>query len=101
MEDVTTQLRIYTINRGRLDDFVAAWRSGVFPLRTRLGFTISQAWMIRERNEFIWVISHPGPEPWEDVERAYYGSAERAALDPDPAQFIARAEQWFVTPILV
>jgi len=30
---MTTQLRMYTINRGKMDDFVRAWKAGVYPLR--------------------------------------------------------------------
>ena len=28
------ELRIYTINRGKLDDFAAAWLKGPYPIRT-------------------------------------------------------------------
>lgn len=98
---VTSQLRRYTINKGRLDDFVSAWRAGVYPLRLKFGFTIDGAWIIRERSEFIWIMSFEGsPDDWKVRDVAYYASAERAALDPDPAQWIARAEQWLLTPVL-
>ena len=95
-----TQLRRYTINRGRLDDFAAAWRAGVYPLRQELGFRIEGAWTIGEHNEFVWILSYDGPLDWKDAEAAYYGSPQRAALDPDPAQWIARAEHWFLTSVL-
>ncbi|MBI3998235.1 MAG: NIPSNAP family protein [Armatimonadetes bacterium] len=94
-----TQLRIYTINRGKLDHFVDAWRKGVVPLRAKFGFRVDAAWVIRERSEFVWIVSRDGPD-WAAQEKAYYASAERAALDPDPAQYIARAEQWLITPVL-
>jgi hypothetical protein len=96
---MTTQLRIYTINKGRLDDFVRAWAAGVHPLRLKNGYRIDGAWVIRERNEFVWLLSHDG-EDWEAQERAYYASPERAAVHPDPAQYIAKGEKWFVTPVL-
>lgn len=95
-----SQLRIYTINRGKMDEFVKAWLAGVYPLRRRLGYTIPSAWIIKERNEFVWVLSYEGPQDWQAREAAYYGSPERAALNPDPAQFIAQAEQWFISPVL-
>lgn len=93
------QLRRYTINRGKLGEFVAAWKNGVYPLRTKMGYRI-QAWTIKDRNEFVWILGYDGPDEWEVKERAYYGSPERAALNPDPAQFIARAESWFLEPIV-
>jgi hypothetical protein len=95
---MVTQLRLYTIQEGRLDDFIAAWRAGVYPLRTTMGYTI-QAWAVRERDEFVWLLSYDGPEPWEDMERAYYASPERKALDPDPVQYLVSTEQRFLEPV--
>ena len=96
-EQRSTQLRIYTINRGKMDDFVAAWLAGVYPLRKKHGFEIERAWVNRERNEFIWIIGLAGE--WEAAEGAYYGSAERASLDPDPAQYIAQSNEWFIESV--
>ncbi len=95
-----TQLRIYTINKGKLDDFVKAWREGVYPLRQKFGFKIEGAWIIKERNEFVWMMSYDGPEDWINHDAAYYASPERAALNPDPAQYIAKAEHWFMEAVL-
>ena len=36
----------------------------------------------------------------EAKDKAYYVSPERKALNPDPAQFIALAEHWFLTEVL-
>jgi len=76
-----------------------SWTDGVYPLRTRSGYRVEGAWIIRERNEFIWLLSRDGND-WEAAEQAYYASAERAAVHPDPAQYIAKVEKWFVTPVL-
>lgn len=94
-----TQLRMYTINRGKMDDFVRAWKGGVYPLRTKQGFRIEGAWVLKERNQFVWLLSYDGTD-WDAKDAAYYASPERAALNPDPAQFIANAEQWFLTEVV-
>jgi hypothetical protein len=96
---MATQLRMYVINRGQLDAFVAAWRAGVYPLREQHGFRIDAAWTIPERDTFVWLLSYEGSDDWQTKEAAYYASAERAALDPDPAQWIAQSNSWFVTPV--
>lgn len=96
---MVAQLRTYVINRGKMDDFVSAWMNGVYVLRLRHGFTIPHVWINRERNEFIWLLSYDGPERWESKEAAYYSSQERTELDPDPRQFIAQANEWFIEPI--
>lgn len=77
----TWELRIYTINRGRLDDFVAAWREGVYPLRLEHGFKI-----------------YEGPMKWEDAQAAYYGSSQRQGLEVDPLDMIAHGDTWPITP---
>jgi hypothetical protein len=84
----TTQLREYTMKPGQLDRFVDVWRTGVRPLREKLGFVVEGAWTIRSEDRFVWIVSHAGPEGWEEANRAYYASPERKALDPDPASFI-------------
>ncbi|MEW2144081.1 hypothetical protein AB0869_14840 [Micromonospora vinacea] len=65
--DVTTQLRIYTVRPGRLDAWVAAWRTLVVPLRRRFGFEISGSWVDVERQQHIWLVSHPGPQSFEEA----------------------------------
>jgi hypothetical protein len=94
------QLRLYTIDKGRLDDFAAAWRAGVYPLRSSLGYRIPFAAKIPSTNQFVWLATYDGSESWERKEAAYYASAARAGLSPDPAQWIARPEQWMVTPVV-
>ncbi len=94
-----TELRVYTINRGKMDEFVRAWKTGVYPLRQKVGFRIDGAWVLKERNQFVWLMSYDGDD-WEAKDTAYYASAERKALNPDPAQFIALAEHWFLTEVV-
>jgi hypothetical protein len=93
------QLRIYTINRGKLDEFVQVWKQGVYPLRIKLGFSVSGVWINRETNQFIWMLSYDGPKTWEEMDQAYYSSPERKALNPEPTQYIARIETSFVESV--
>ncbi len=94
------QLRLYTIDKGRLDDFATAWRAGVYPLRLSKGYQIPFAAKIPATNQFIWLLAYDGPESWDRKEAEYYGSAARKGLSPDPAQWIARPEQLMLTPVV-
>jgi hypothetical protein len=94
-----SQLRLYTINKGKLDEFVNAWLKGVVPLRLKMGFTVDGAWTVKETNQFIWILSYDGPEDWQAKQDQYYNSPERKALDPDPAEYIARIEEFFISPV--
>jgi hypothetical protein len=94
------QLRLYTIDKGKLDDFASAWRASVYTLRTKMGYRIPFAAKIPQTNQFVWLLTYDGPEPWEKKEAAYYASSERKAVSPDPAQWIARPEQMIVQPVV-
>lgn len=99
MDNMQLQLRMYTINRGALDDFVREWGVKIKPLRLKLGFTIFGAWTIRESNQFVWLMGYDGLKQWEEVDREYHLSPERRLMDPDPARHIARIEHFFVDPV--
>jgi hypothetical protein len=96
----TLQLRDYRIVEGHLDDFVAAWRSSLRPLRERLGFTVPEAWTIAAESRFIWILAHEGSQAdFEERDQAYYASPDRRAIEPDPAQWIAEARHSFLDPV--
>jgi hypothetical protein len=96
----TTQLRLYTIQEGKLREFVDGWTADIRPLRLKHGFAVDGAWVIEEENRFVWLLSYEGtPEEWQARNDAYYASDERRAMDPDPATLILNAEEWFLTPV--
>ena len=82
----TSQLRIYRIADGAMDEFVGEWRDRVVPLREAFGFRVEGAWSMPEEHGFVWIISHD--EDFASADAAYYSSPERKALDPDPARNI-------------
>ena len=95
------QLRIYTINRGALQAFAQEWEASIRPLREKLGFQVLGAWMVKETNQFVWLLAYEGPGDWNDKDRAYYDSEQRRAMVPDPARHIARVEQYFVESAMI
>jgi hypothetical protein len=93
-----TKLRIYTIEDGRLADFLAAWTAGVVPLRRQFGFTID-AWTVPDQQTVIWTITYEGEGTFEAAEQAYYDSPERRGLDPDPGSFVVAKDDRWLEPI--
>lgn len=96
---MAVQLRTYTIKRGALDEFAREWQATIKPLRIKIGFQVVGAWTVSESNQFIWILSYDGPKSWEEMDRAYFDSPERLAMEPDPARNIARMEQFFMDPV--
>ena len=93
---MTSQIHIYTINRGALDEFAAEWRDKIKPLREKFGFRVSDGWKVEQTNQFVWFLSRDGSADWETQNQAFYQSVERRSFNPDPARHIARVEQYFV-----
>jgi hypothetical protein len=84
-----SQLRIYTIGDGQLDEFVDFWRAEIVPLRRRFGFDVAGAWADAATRTFAWVVTHPD---FESAAAAYYASPDRTALSHDPGEFIESSE---------
>ncbi len=94
-----SQLRIYSIEPGHLDDFVLTWSTAVRPLRRRFGFE-SAAWTVPEEDLFIWLVTYRGEKPFEEADTDYYASPERQRITPDPAQWIVRNETRWLSPVI-
>jgi hypothetical protein len=92
------QMRMYTIEPGRLDEFVKAWSARVRPLRRDFGFE-SAAWTVPEEDLFVWLLTFRGKGTFEDADAEYYASPRRQAITPDPADLIARKETRWLTPL--
>lgn len=95
-----TQIRIFTINKGKMNEFLSAWQNGVYPLRIKNGFKIEGAWVVREKNKFVWILSYDGPGSFEAKDSAYYASQARTTLKPDAADYIADSEVYFINSAL-
>ncbi|MGW6223745.1 NIPSNAP family protein [Streptomyces olivaceus] len=86
------QLRTYTVRDGLLDEWVERWRSDVVPLRRKWGVEIGGAWVDRERNQFVWLISYKGPGTFEERNAQYWASPERKAAGLDPDDYLLHTE---------
>ena len=94
------ELRRNRIRAGHLDECIEAWRSGVVPLRRKFGFTFGGAWIVEATGELMWILAYDGPDGFEAADQRYYASTERAALDPDPAQWFESVQSDRVRPII-
>jgi hypothetical protein len=97
---VEYELRRNRIVAGHLDEFLEAWLSGVVPLRRSFGFSVVGAWIVEGTGELLWIVAYGGPDGFDAADKRYYASAERRALDPDPAQWFESAQSERLKPII-
>jgi hypothetical protein len=50
-----SQIRIHTINKGEMDNFLKRFKEEIMPLHEKIGVPIVGSWVNRPQNEFIWV----------------------------------------------
>ncbi len=80
---MTTQLRRYEIEPGKLDEFVE-WFKGLVPARAGYGLTLDWAYADHETSQFVWSTSFDGDlDAFKEVEATYNASPERAAAYGD------------------
>ena len=96
---MVAQLRMYQSKAGELDAFIQEWQARIVPLRRSFGFKVEGAWCRREADEFVWIISYDGPEGFEARDAAYYASAERKAVSPDPARHLTHIDTRVMTAV--
>ena len=94
------ELRRNRIRARCMDEFLDAWLRGVVPLRRRFGFTLVGAWVVEDADELVWILGYDGADGFDHADRRYYSSPERAALDPDPAQWFESSEGVRIRPVL-
>jgi hypothetical protein len=94
------ELRTNRIRADHLDECLDAWLAGVVPLRRRFGFRFEGAWVTDAPSQLVWILGYDGPDGLHAADARYYSSAERAALDPDPAQWFETSEAVRLRPIL-
>ena len=83
-----------------MDEFLRAWVDQVPHLRRQFGFELVGAWVVDGSDEFIWIVGYDGPGGFEAADTRYYDSSERAALNPDPAQWFESSAAMRIRPIL-
>lgn len=96
----TTQLRVYTVREGLMDEWISRWRGEIVPLREELGFEIGGCWVDRERDQFIWLISYEGPGTFGERNALYWASPKRKGMALDPEDYLVGTEERVVDTVL-
>ncbi|SDO99156.1 NIPSNAP protein [Klenkia soli] len=95
---MTVQLRRYTVEPGRMAEFVA-WFPRIVPVREQFGFRVLEAWVDEANHAFVWSVELDGDEArFTEVETTYNASPERAAAFETFPKVITAQLNAFVRP---
>lgn len=85
-----SQLRVYTINRGMMDNWVKYFSETLIPMQEKHGIRIDNTWVSDDGSQFIWIRSFDSGDDVKAKEAAFYGSQEWAGAMDHARSHIAR-----------
>ena len=97
---MTSQLRIYTINRGMMDEWVKLFTETIVPIQEKHGIKIEGMWVSEDSTQFIWIRSFTNSEDVKAKEAAFFGSPEWNAVMDHARSHIARTVVQTMEPAL-
>ena len=97
---MTSQLRVYTINRGMMDQWVKLFTESLVPMQEKHGVKIEGMWVSEDSTQFIWIRSFADSEDVKAKEAAFYGSPEWNAVMDHARSHIARTVVQTMEPAL-
>jgi quinol monooxygenase YgiN len=93
---MATEVRIYTMKPGKLDEFERIFTEHIMPTSAAFGIRIHNAWRHEEKNEFVWIRSYDD----EGTLERYSNSAERAVYMPLTRACIDTMDVRVVEPVV-
>lgn len=95
------QLRVYTINRGMMDDWVRCFDEKIRPIAARADHKIMGPWVNESKTDFIWIRAYDSVDDAKAKDDRFYGSAEWKAIAAEARAFIAKTEVTVMTAVRV
>ena len=80
-----SQIRIYTINKGEMDNFLKHFKDEIMVLHQKIGVPIVGTWVNRPQNEFIWVRTYKDKAELEAKTKEFQAAAAAAGTPPGTA----------------
>lgn len=74
------QIRIYTINKGEMDNFLSHFQNEVMALHKQVDWPIVSTFVNRPQNEFIWVRTHADAADLEAKTKAFFAARDASGV---------------------
>jgi hypothetical protein len=87
-----SQLRMYTVNGGMMDQWVKLFSETLAPLQENLGMKIDAQWVNEDKNQFIWIRSFADDDDLKAKEAAFAASPDWQARRENAGSHLARLD---------
>ena len=74
------RIRIYTINKGKLGNFIKHFNEETKPIHDKVGWPVVAAWVHRPQNEFIWIRTHKDAADLEAKTKTFRAAVAAAGI---------------------
>lgn len=85
-----SQIRIYTINKGEMDNLLKHFKEDIIGLHEKIGIPIVGTWVNRPQNEFIWVRTYKNKADLEAKNKEFQAAAAGIKLGGNVAKMEVR-----------
>ena len=75
-----SQIRIYTINKGEMENFLKHFKEDIMVLHQKIGVPIVGTWVNRPQNEFIWVRTYKDKAELEAKNKEFQAAVAAAGV---------------------
>ena len=75
-----SQIRIYTINKGEMENFLKHFKEDIMVLHQKIGVPIVGTWVNRPQNEFIWVRTYKDKAELEAKTKEFQAAVAAAGV---------------------
>ena len=96
---MVSQLRIYTVNRDMMDQWVKLFTETLGPIQEKGGIKVDGMWVNEDKNQFIWIRSFASAEDVKSKEAAFNESQEWKAIVDHAASHLARTDVHTMEPV--
>ena len=94
-----SQLRIYDMKPGTMEEFAAKVDEELIPIRLDYGFTRSGPWIVEETYQYVWIVHYDGEGTFEEVDKRYYADPRRGEMSFNPMDYITKVDARMLTPL--
>jgi hypothetical protein len=75
-----SQIRIYTINKGEMDNFLKHFKEEIMVVHEKIGVPIVGSWVNRSQNEFIWVRTYKDKAELETKNKEFQAAVAASGI---------------------